>query len=456
MAARPSRSRWFSTPALAAVAVVVLAAGGGTAALIDGSGPTKAQRAAAAAADEARREAAAQALAQRQIQQAVAAVSIIPASGATDVPLDSPVTVSANGATILSVAVTAGSAAIPGTFTAATNTWTPTTGYAAGTVYTVTVGLSANGAGATRSSTFTTLTPPETATATVYPGPGSTVGVGQPITIEFSHDITSAAARSAIVSRLMVSMTHPQAGAWYWFSDDELHFRPQSFWTADQPVQVSGDLDGIDLGGGAWAAGTIADNFRIGDSQISYANLQTEIMTVTHNGATVYTFPISGGRPKYPTMDGIHLVLDKEPVVHMVSSTVGIPVNSPDGYDEYVYDDVHISMSGEYVHAAPWSVSAQGVTNVSHGCINVSPSDAKTFYDFSNVGDIVEVTGSSRPALTTDGGVRDWSGPPWSDWTPAHVSQLGAPATTATTAAPTTTAPTATIEAPTTSTTLGA
>ncbi len=52
-------------------------------------------------------------------------------------------------------------------------------------------------------------------------------------------------------------------------------------------------------------------------------------------------------------MDGIHIVLDKEPVVHMVSSTVGIPVNSPNGYDEYVYNDVHISDSGEYVHAAP-------------------------------------------------------------------------------------------------------
>ena len=34
----------------------------------------------------------------------------------------------------------------------------------------------------------------------------------------------------------------------------------------------------------------------------------------------------------------------------MVSSTNGIPVNSPDGYDELVYDDVHISDTGEYVH----------------------------------------------------------------------------------------------------------
>jgi hypothetical protein len=144
-------------------------------------------------------------------------------------------------------------------------------------------------------------------------------------------------------------------------------------------------------------------------------------------------------------------VLDKEPVVHMVSSTVGIPVKSPNGYDEYVYDDVHISMSGEYVHAAPWSVYAQGVTNVSHGCINVSKGNAQTFYNFSDVGDIVEVTGSPRPAVTWDGGVRDWSGPAWSQWTAAHVTQIGAGRSTAGASpatAPAGTAPPATAASP--------
>ena len=59
-------------------------------------------------------------------------------------------------------------------------------------------------------------------------------------------------------------------------------------------------------------------------------------------------------------MNGDHIVLDRESVVHMVSVDGGIPVNSANGYDELVYDDVHISDSGEYVHAAPWSVGDQG------------------------------------------------------------------------------------------------
>ena len=89
-------------------------------------------------------------------------------------------------------------------------------------------------------------------------------------------------------------------------------------------------------------------------------------------------------------MDGIHIVLDRESVVHMVSSTVGIPVDSANGYDELVYIDVHISDSGEYVHAAPWSVSDQGVTNVSHGCINLSTANSLSFFNFSRLGDVVE------------------------------------------------------------------
>jgi len=149
-------------------------------------------------------------------------------------------------------------------------------------------------------------------------------------------------------------------------------------------------------------------------------------MTVTVAGQAIAVFPISGGKPKDPTMNGAHIVLDREHVVHMVSSTVGIPVNSPDGYDELVYDDVHISDSGEYVHAAPWSVASQGVTNVSHGCVNLSPADAHTFFLFSRVGDVVLIQGSPRPPELGDHGVMDWD-TGWTSFTPATVIAAGPP-----------------------------
>jgi L,D-transpeptidase catalytic domain len=55
-----------------------------------------------------------------------------------------------------------------------------------------------------------------------------------------------------------------------------------------------------------------------------------------------------------------------------------------------------ISYSGIYVHSAPWSVGSQGYTNTSHGCLNVSPSNAVWFYDNTKRGDIVEVLNTLR------------------------------------------------------------
>ncbi len=187
---------------------------------------------------------------------------------------------------------------------------------------------------------------------------------------------------------------------------------------------MSWDLTGWNAGGGAWGQGTGSTHFGIGDARVSFVDLVGHRMTVTLNGATIAVFPISGGKPKDPTMNGVHIVLDRESVVRMVSSTVGIPVNSPDGYDELVYDDVHISDSGEYVHAAPWSVSSQGVTNVSHGCVNLSPANAHTFFQFSRVGDVVVIDGSPRPPVLGDHGVMDWD-TTWESFTPAHVIAAG-------------------------------
>ena len=116
---------------------------------------------------------------------------------------------------------------------------------------------------------------------------------------------------------------------------------------------------------------------------------------------------MSTGRDKYPTKSGVHVVSDKAPKIIMDSATVGIPRNSADGYYETVFWDVRISNSGEFVHAAPWSVGDQGHVNVSHGCVNVSTADAEWFYNYSQVGDVVTVVGtsesSSPPTATATG-----------------------------------------------------
>ena len=65
-------------------------------------------------------------------------------------------------------------------------------------------------------------------------------------------------------------------------------------------------------------------------------------------------------------MNGTHIVLDRESVVAHDLVHGRHPRKFPGCYNEYVYWDVHISDSGEYVHAAPWSVGVSGLSKTCH------------------------------------------------------------------------------------------
>jgi lipoprotein-anchoring transpeptidase ErfK/SrfK len=106
-------------------------------------------------------------------------------------------------------------------------------------------------------------------------------------------------------------------------------------------------------------------------------------------------FPASMGRPEYPTPVGTYTVLGKERDVEMDSSTVGIPVDAPDGYLLDVEYAVRITSRGLFVHSAPWAVNSLGYENVSHGCISLSPEDAEWYFNTVNIGDPVIVQENS-------------------------------------------------------------
>jgi lipoprotein-anchoring transpeptidase ErfK/SrfK len=350
-----------------------------------------------------------------------ASVKFVPGPDATDVAPDAPIVVTAPAGELSTVRVTSSSGvAVAGVRSSAADRWQSTGPLTYGTVYRVTALLSGRSQIQAESTvTFRTLSPQATVSASVFPNSGLTVGVGQPVAFRLSQSIDDAAARANLIRHLSVTASRPVPGGWHWFSNRELHYRPQGFWPTGEKVAVAWDLTGWNAGG-AWGAGSGSVHFGIGDARVSVANLATHLMTVTLNGRAIATYPISGGKPTDPTMAGVHIVLDRQSVVRMNSATNGVPVNSPDGYDELVYSDVHISDTGEYVHAAPWSVSSQGRTNVSHGCINLSPANAAAYFAFSRVGDVVIVTGSPRPPVIGDHGVMDWD-TAWSEFTPASA-----------------------------------
>jgi lipoprotein-anchoring transpeptidase ErfK/SrfK len=251
-------------------------------------------------------------------------------------------------------------------------------------------------------------------TALLSPGDGDVVGVGSPVIVHLSRPV-SVSERAAIEKRLAVSTTPEVVGAWHWLSDQELHWRPPTYWKPGTSVTVSADLDTLPLGGGVWGVGSHNVHFKIGASHISRVDVARHEMYVYQGGKLIRTMPISAGRDQYPTKNGVHITFEKSQVVTMDSATVGIPRSSPDGYYEKVYWDVRISYGGAFVHAAPWSVAEQGISNVSHGCVNLSVSNAIWFYNWAQRGDVVDVYNSAAAPDTADPGMADWN-MSWKQW----------------------------------------
>ena len=143
---------------------------------------------------------------------------------------------------------------------------------------------------------------------------------------------------------------------------------------------------------------------------VSKVNMDTDQMRVFQNGKLIRTIPITTGeQPKFTTRSGIKVIVEKYRHKRMNSETIGIDPNSADGYD---IDDVEYAMrvtySGEFVHAAPWSVGSQGSSNVSHGCTGMSTTNAAWLYNLTNVGDVVQYVGTDK-GMTLTNGFGDWN-----------------------------------------------
>ncbi|MEU5186089.1 L,D-transpeptidase [Streptomyces klenkii] len=256
----------------------------------------------------------------------------------------------------------------------------------------------------------------------IAPANGEKVGVGQPIAIVFKQQKVSPKLRAGIEGRLKVSTSPKVPGAWHWNEtkgDTRVHFRPEKFWPAGTEVTLDARLAGVQLAEGTAAAGDRTVSFTIGDSMVNTVDLKARKLTVVRNGETLRTIPVSGGDESkgFGTREGIKTILAKEGKVVMDSLSIGIPRNHPDGFfGSYEYS-MRETVSGEYVHAAPDNTESFGKENVSHGCIGMSTADAKWLYGLSLKGDVVQVTGSTKPKPMDrfGNGYGDWN-LSWEEW----------------------------------------
>ncbi|MCX2931430.1 Ig-like domain-containing protein [Mycobacterium sp. CVI_P3] len=339
--------------------------------------------------------------------------------GAVDVPLDRPVTVTASGGVLGSVSmVNEAGNQVDGQLSADGVTWSTSEPLGYNKSYTLRAQSLGLGGVTTENLSFETQSPENLTMPYLLPGDGEVVGVGQPIAVRFDENIPN---RVAAERAIKVTTNPPVEGAFYWLNNREVRWRPQDYWKPGTTVDVAVNTYGVDLGDGLFGQQNLTSHFIIGDEVIATADDDTKTLTVRRNGEIVKTMPISMGKNSTPTDNGVYIIGDRFSHMIMDSSTYGVPSNSPNGYRTEVDHATQMSYSGIYVHSAPWSVGAQGYSNVSHGCLNVSPSNALWFFNNTKRGDIVEVHNTVGSTLSGTEGLGDWN-VPWSQWKAGNAS----------------------------------
>ncbi|MBL1075747.1 L,D-transpeptidase family protein [Nocardia sp. 2] len=259
--------------------------------------------------------------------------------------------------------------------------------------------------------TFTTVSPKSTNPATVNIGDNQEVGIAAPIILQFKGHIDD---KAAVERALTVTATPANEGAWAWLPDNmggsRVHWRPKEYWVPGTTVKVGAKLYGVDMGEGAFGDSDLTVDFTIGRAQIVQAPAQSHRIQVVREGQTVFDFPCSygeGNEDRNVTRSGIHVVSEK--YEDFLMSNPPYYTNVRERWA------VRISNNGEFIHANPESAAAQGNTNVTNGCINLSTADAQQYFPTAMYGDPVEVTGTRIQLSAADGDIYDWT-IDWPTW----------------------------------------
>jgi lipoprotein-anchoring transpeptidase ErfK/SrfK len=259
---------------------------------------------------------------------------------------------------------------------------------------------------------FTTINPTVKVNGAFQLADGQVVGVAVPVIIQFDAAISD---KASVEKALKVTTAPPVEGGWAWLPDEvggsRVHYRTREYYPAGTKVHVDAKLYGFSFGGGAYGAQDISLDFEIGRRQVVKAEASSHRIQVITDEGVIMDFPCSYGEADLPrniTRSGIHVVSEKHEDFYMSNPAAGYS----NAHERYA---VRISNNGEFIHANPASSGAQGNTNVTNGCINLSTSDAQQYFNSAIYGDPVEVTGTSIRLSYADGDLWDWA-ISWDEW----------------------------------------
>ena len=259
---------------------------------------------------------------------------------------------------------------------------------------------------------FTTITPTNEVNGLFQLADGQVVGVAAPIILQFDASISD---KAAVERALKVTTDPPVEGSWAWLPDEaegsRAHWRTREYFPPGTKVNVAARLYGVPFGDGAYGAADSTLAFEIGRRQLVRAEASSHRIQVLTDAGVIMDFPCSYGEgdlPRNVTRSGVHVVSEKYEDFYMSNPAAGYS-NIRERFA------VRISNNGEFIHANPASSGAQGNTNVTNGCINLSLGDAQQYFSSAIYGDPVEVTGTSIQLSYADGDIWDWA-IAWDEW----------------------------------------
>ncbi|MFF5726105.1 Ig-like domain-containing protein [[Kitasatospora] papulosa] len=355
-----------------------------------------------------------------------AQITIAPKNGATNASINNAAIVTVAKGKLTEVTMTTAEGdAVEGSLAADGSSWKPSGQLERSTTYKISAtAADSKDRQAHANSSFTTVSPENSFIGNFTPEDGSTVGVGMPVSINFNKAITN---RKAVQDGIKVTSSSGQEVVGHWFNNQRLDLRPEDYWQGGSTVTLKLSLDGVEGADGVVGVQQKTVTFKVGRNQVSTVDAKAHTLTVTRDGKTVKTIPISSGSSDNPTYNGQMVISEKFKETRMDGSTVGF--TDDDGKGEYDIKDVphamRLSTSGTFIHGNYWGAkSIFGSANTSHGCVGLSDTkgagDANTpaawFYDNSLIGDLVIVKNSPDKTIAPDNGLNGWN-MSWSEWT---------------------------------------
>jgi lipoprotein-anchoring transpeptidase ErfK/SrfK len=327
---------------------------------------------------------------------------------------DTTIHIAATDGVLTEVSVTGPEGEVAGILSEDSTEWIATAGpldYAA--TYTLTAtGADSRGRTEVVTNSFTTVEPEKFFKATATPSEGAEVGVGIPIKVTFNKKVLN---KADVERALIVRTNTPVLGAWSWVNNRQIEFRPKDLWPGNTQVQLEMNLTGVQARPGVFGRADLIQNFQYRSSVVSVVDAATYTMDVFRDGELVKTIPITTGKAGFETRSGTKVLLSKERSRIMDAATGGTSTSDPEYYRVTAEYAMRLNYTGEFVHAAPWSIGSQGRANVSHGCVGMSTTNAEWWWSQNNVGDVVIVENTSRTQGNDGNGITVWN-EPWTEW----------------------------------------